>query len=77
MFLLQTGGGGILNGGGGGGSVQSTTVTRGVRISGSNGSNAGYTMFRVSVQDYWLPTLLACFPFTSPAVRHRVPSGFN
>jgi len=30
---------------GGGGSVQSTTGSRGVRISGSNGSNAGYTIF--------------------------------
>ena len=29
----------------GGGSVQSTAGSRGVRISGSNGSNAGYTMF--------------------------------
>ena len=29
---------------GGGGSVQSTTGSRGVRISSSNGSNAGYTM---------------------------------
>jgi len=28
-----------------GGSVQSTPGSRGVRISGSNGSNAGYTMF--------------------------------
>ena len=28
----------------GGGSVQSTTGSRGVRISGSNGSNAGYTV---------------------------------
>jgi len=61
----------------GGGSVQSTTGSRGVRISGRNGSNAGYTMFRGRVQDYWLPTPLACFPFTSPNVRHRVPSGFN
>jgi len=26
-------------------SVQSTAGSRGVRISGSNGSNAGYTMF--------------------------------
>jgi len=26
------------------GAVQSTTGSRGVRISGSNGSNAGYTM---------------------------------
>jgi len=28
-----------------GGSVQSSTGSRGVRISGSNGSNDGYTMF--------------------------------
>ena len=28
-----------------GASVQSTTGSRGVRISGSNGSNAGYTVF--------------------------------
>jgi len=62
---------------GGGGSVQSTTGSRGVRISGSNGSNAGYTMFWGRVQDYWLPTPFACFPFTSPTVRHRVPSHFK
>jgi len=60
-----------------GASVQSTTGSRGVRISGSNGSNAGNTMFWGTVQDYWLPTPLACFPFTSPTVRHRVPSHFN
>ena len=60
-----------------GGSVQSTTGSRGVRISSSNGSNAVYTMFCGRVQDYWLPIPLACFPFTSPTVRHRVPSGFN
>ena len=60
-----------------GASVKSTTGSRHVRISGSNGKNAGYTMFRVRVQDYWLHTPLACFPFTSPTVRHRVPSGFN
>jgi len=36
------GGGG---GGGGGGAVQSTTGSRGVRISGSNDSNTGYNMF--------------------------------
>ena len=60
-----------------GGSVQSTTGNRGVRISCSNGSNAGYTMFRGRVQAYWLPTPLACFPITSPTERHRVPSGFN
>ena len=56
------------------GSVQSTTGSRGVRISGSN---AGYTMFWGTVQDYWLPTALACSLFTSPTVRHGVPSGFN
>ena len=27
--------------------------------------------------EYWLPTPFATFPFTSPPVRHRVPSGFN
>jgi len=34
-------------------------------------------MFRGSVQEYWLHTPFACFPFTSPPVRHRVPSRFN
>jgi len=58
-----------------GGSVHSTAGSRGVRISSSNGSNAGYTMFWGRVKDYWLPTALACFPFTSPPARHRVPSG--
>jgi hypothetical protein len=33
-----------------GASVQSTTGSRGVRISGSTGSNAGYTMFRGSAK---------------------------
>jgi hypothetical protein len=27
--------------------------------------------------EYWLPTPFASFHFTSPLVRHRVPSGFN
>jgi len=45
-----------------GASVQWTTGSRGVRISGSN---AGYTMFRGSL------------PCTSPTMRHRVPSHFN
>ena len=31
----------------------------------------------VVVWQYWLPTPFASFPFTSPPVRHRVPSGFN
>jgi len=60
-----------------GASVQSIAGSRGVRISGSNG---GYTMFRGSVkrcEGYWLPTPFASFPFTSPPVRHRVPSSFN
>jgi len=26
---------------------------------------------------YWLPTPFASFPFTSPPVRHHVPSHFN
>jgi len=29
------------------------------------------------VSEYWLPTPLANFPYTSPPVRHRVPSGFK
>jgi len=57
-----------------GASVQSTTGIRGVRISGSN---AGYTMFQGSMRGTWLPTPSASFPFTSPPVRHRVPSHFN
>ena len=36
-------------------SVQSTTSSRGVRISGSNGSNAGYTMFRGSAKSTGYP----------------------
>jgi len=28
-------------------------------------------------EEYWLPTPFASFPFTSPPVRHRVPSHFN
>ena len=60
-----------------GASVQSITGSRDVRISGSNG---GYTKFRGSMkrcEGYWLPTPFVSFPFTSPSVRHRVPSGFN
>ena len=29
------------------------------------------------VWEYWLPTPFASFPFTSPPVRHCVPSGFK
>jgi len=56
-----------------GASVQSTAGSRGVRISGSY---AGYTKMRGS-EGYWLPTPFASFPFTSPPVRHHVPSRFN
>ena len=58
-----------------GASVQSTAGSRGVRISSSNGSNAGQTTFRGKVELYWLPSPFACFPFTSPPVRRRVPPG--
>ena len=47
-------------------SVQSTADSRGVRISGSNGSNAGYTVFQRWCEGYWLPTPFGSFPFTSP-----------
>ena len=57
-----------------GASVQSTTGSRGVRISGSN---AGYTKFRGSVKSTGYPLHSSVFPFTSPPVRHRVPSHFN
>ena len=58
----------------GGASVQSTTGSRGVRISGSN---AGYTMFRSSVKSTGYPLQFVSFPFTSLRVRHRVPSHFS
>jgi len=57
-----------------GASVQSTTGSRGMRISGSN---AGYTMFRGSVKGTGYPLHSPVFPLTSPPVRHRVPSHFN
>ena len=57
-----------------GASVQSTTGSRGVRISGSN---AGYTMFRGSVKSTGYPLHSPVSPFISPLVRHRVPSHFN
>jgi len=55
-------------------SVQSTTGSRGVRISGSN---AGYTMFRGSVKGTGYPLHSPISTFTSPPVRHSVPSHFN
>ena len=55
-------------------SVQSTTGSQGVRMSGNN---AGYTMFWGSVKGTGYPLSFASFPFTSPHVPHRVPSHFN
>ena len=54
-----------------GASVQSTTGSRVVRISGSN---AGYTMFRGSVKSTGYPLLFASFLITSPSMRHDMPS---
>ena len=53
-----------------GASVQSTTGSRGLRISGSN---AGYTTFRGSVKSTGYPLHSP----VSPPVRHRVPSHFK
>jgi len=61
-------------GGRGAASGQSTTGNRDVRISGSNG---GYTIFRGSVKATGYPLNSPVFPFTSPPVRHRMPSHFN
>ena len=55
-------------------SVQSTTGSRDVGISGSN---AEYTMFRGSVKGTGYPLHSPSFPFTSPPVHHRVPSHFS
>jgi hypothetical protein len=64
-------------GGGGRGrkaSVQSTTGSRSMHISGSN---AGYTMFRGSVKGTGYPIHSPGSPFTSPPERHRLPPHFN
>jgi len=57
-----------------GASVQSTTGSRRVRISGSN---AGYTMFRGSVKGAAYPLHSPVSPSLSQPLRHRVPSHFN
>ena len=57
-----------------GASVQSTSGSRGVRISGSN---AGYTMFRGSVMGTGYPLHSPVSPSLPQPVRHRVPSHFN
>jgi hypothetical protein len=56
-----------------GSSVQSTSGSRGVRISGSN---AGYTMFRSTVKSTGYPLHSPVSP-SLPPVRHHVPSHFN
>ena len=55
-------------------SIQSTTGSRGVRISGSK---AGYIMFRGSVKGTGYPLHSPVSPSLPPSVRHRVPSHFT
>jgi hypothetical protein len=64
-FVFRSNGRVHLNRRGGEGSVRSTTGSRAVR---NSGSNAGYTMFRGSVEAYWLPTPFTSSPFTSPSL---------
>ena len=59
-------------------SVQSTTGSRGVRISGSNGSNAGYTMFRGSVKGTGYPLhspVSPSLPLPCVTVCHHISAG--
>jgi len=59
-------------------SVQSTTGSRGVRISGSNGSNAGYTMFRGSVESTGYPPhspVSPSLPLPCVTVCHHILAG--
>jgi len=61
-----------------GASVQSTTGSRSVRISGSNGSNAGYNTFRGSVKGTGYPLLSPVspsIPLPCVTVCHHVSSG--
>jgi len=57
-----------------GASVQSTTGSGGVRISGSS---AVYTVFRGSVKSTGYPIRSPVSPSLPPPVRHRVSSHFN
>jgi len=57
-----------------GASVQSTTGSRAVRISGSN---TGYIMFRGSVKGTGYTLHSPVSPPLPPPVRHRVPLHFN
>jgi len=59
-------------------SFQSTTGSRGVRISGGNGSNAGYTTSRVGVKSTGYPLHSPVSPsLPPPNVRRLVPSRFK
>jgi len=61
-----------------GASVQSTTGSRGVRISGSNSSNAGYTKFRGSVKGTGYPLhspVSPPLPLPCVTVCHHVSTG--
>jgi hypothetical protein len=58
-----------------GASVQSTTGSRGVRISGSNGSNARYTMLRGNVKNTGYPLhspVPPSLPLPCAAVCHHI-----
>jgi hypothetical protein len=61
-----------------GASAQSTAGSRGVRISGSNGSNAGYTMFRGSVKSTGYPLhspVSPSLPLPCVTVCHHISTG--
>ena len=45
-------------------------------VCGISGSNAGYSVFRGSVKGTGYPLHSAVSPFSSPPVRHRVPSHY-
>ena len=76
-FVFGRNGGVHLNRrGGGGGAVQSTTGSRGVRISGSN---AGYTIFRGSVKSTGYPlhsSVSPSLPLPCVTVCHHISNGF-
>ena len=74
VFVFQRNGRVHLNRPAGGVSSVDCWHSRGVRISGSN---AAYTMFRGSVKGTGYPLHSLVSSFTSPPVRHRVPSHFN
>ena len=59
-------------------SIQSTTASRGVHISGSNGSNAGYTMFRGSVKGTVYPlhsSVSPSLPLPCVTMCHHISTG--